>query len=171
MSQSMAVLKQPAQLNGDSSRQQQLVICKVGEGLYGLEIQGVREINRVSAITPIPNASMYVLGIINLRGAIVPVIDLGHKFGQMRTEQSNGTRIVVIEIDGNLLGLMVSEVSEVLSLAAENIESTKGIISNEIVGNYVSGIGKVEDKLILILAIARLFNNSGLTSLNERVEA
>ena len=135
----------------------QLVCFRLGEGSYALDIQFVREINRLTDVTSIPTAPRFVEGIINLRGAVVPVVNLGLKFGLAETEHSKDTRIVVIESEGHTLGMVVDEVSEVLRLSASEIEPADNLNSSGINVDFVDGVGKVDERLILLLAPDRLF--------------
>ena len=100
----------------------QLIIFELAGGSYGLDIQSVREINRLIDVTPIPKAPEFVEGIINLRGTIIPVVDLAMRFGLEATARSKDTRIVVIESDGHTLGMKVDEVSEVLRIKTDEID-------------------------------------------------
>lgn len=135
----------------------QLVIFELSGGIYGLDIQSVREINRLIDITPIPKAPDFVEGIINLRGTIIPVVDLAMRFGLESTAQSKDTRIVVIESDGHTLGMKVDEVSEVLRIKTDEIDAAINMTTTGIDADFVEGVGKVDDRLILILNPDKLF--------------
>ena len=145
----------------------QLVVFRLGAGSYALDIQRVREINRLVDVTSLPKAPDFVKGIINLRGTIVPVVDLGLRFGLTGTERSGDTRIVVIESEGHTLGLMVDEVSEVLRIEEEDIDPATNMTSTGISVDYVTGVGKVGERLILILAPERLFSSEEREQLGE----
>ena len=140
-----------------SSDVRQLVIFNLVEGSYGVDIQYVREINRLSDITPIPKAPEFVEGIINLRGTIVPVVNLSKRFGLAKMEHTKDTRIVVVESGGYTLGLEVDEVSEVLRIPAEEIDSAMNLNTTGIDIDFVEGVGKVDGRLILILNTGKLF--------------
>lgn len=146
------------ELDNDSTDVQQLVSFRVGDGDYGVSIKFVREINRLTNVTHIPTAPAFVEGIINLRGLIVPVVNLGLRFGLARTEHSKDTRIVVIESGEHTLGLVVDAVSEVLRIPDSEIDSAENMNSGGIDISFVEGIGKIGDRLILILSPARLFS-------------
>ncbi len=135
----------------------QLVIFELAGGSYGVDIQFVREINRLIDIRPIPKAPDFVEGIINLRGTIVPVVDLGLRFGLAPTEKSKDTRIVVIENGEHTLGMKVDEVSEVLRIPADEIDSATNMTTTGIDLDFVEGVGKVGERLILILNPDKLF--------------
>jgi len=135
----------------------QLVVFRLSDGSYALDIQVVREINRLIDITSVPKAPDFVEGIINLRGTIIPVVDLGLRFEMPRTEHSKDTRIVVVESEGHTLGLVVDEVSEVLRIPEEEIDPATNMTTTGINVDYVTGVGKVGERLILILSPERLF--------------
>ncbi|MCH7939101.1 MAG: purine-binding chemotaxis protein CheW [Candidatus Marinimicrobia bacterium] len=136
----------------------QLVIFELAGGIYGLDIQSVREINRLIDVTPIPKAPDFVEGIINLRGTIIPVVDLAMRFGLETTARSKDTRIVVIESEGHTLGMKVDEVSEVLRIKTDEIDEAINMTTTGIDADFVEGVGKVDDRLILILNPDKLFS-------------
>lgn len=141
----------------DGSAIRQLVCFRLADGSYALDIQYVREINRLTDVTTIPTAPTFVEGIINLRGSVVPVVNLALKFGLAESEKSKDSRIVVIESEGHTLGMIVDEVSEVLRLSGDEIESSANMDSSGINVDFVEGVGKVGERLILLLAPDRLF--------------
>lgn len=141
----------------DGTDIRQLVIFELAGGSYGVDIQFVREINRLLEITPIPKAPDFVEGIINLRGTIVPVVDLGLRFGLSATAQSKDTRIVVIESGEHTLGMKVDEVSEVLRIPANEIDPATNMATTGIDADFVEGVGKIDDRLILILNTDKIF--------------
>jgi len=135
----------------------QLVLFRLASGFYALDIQYVREINRLTEVTEIPTASEFIEGIINLRGVIVPVVNLGLRFKLSQTQHSKDARVVVIESKGHTLGMVVDEVTEVLRLSNSEIEPATNMNSSGIDVDFVEGVGKVGERLILILAPERLF--------------
>lgn len=143
----------------ESSETLQMVSFRLGEGDYGVDIKSVREINRLTNVTSIPTAPAFVEGIINLRGLIVPVVNLGLRFGLARTEHSKDTRVVVIESNGHTLGLVVDAVSEVLSIPTSEIDPASNMSSGGIDISFVEGVGKIGERLILILSPERLFSD------------
>jgi purine-binding chemotaxis protein CheW len=136
----------------------QLVVFRLEDSSYGLDIQVVREINRLVTVTPIPKAPSYVEGIINLRGQVVPVVNLGQRFDLARTEHGTDSRIVVVEAGGYTLGLVVDEVSEVLRVPSSDIEAATNMASTGIELGFVEGVGKVDERMILIIGPDRLFS-------------
>ena len=152
-----------------ASEIRQLVIFKLAEGSFGLDIRFVREINRLMEVTPIPTAPAYVEGIMNLRGAVVPVVSLGLRFGLEKSETTKDSRIVVIESNHNLLGLVVDEVSEVLRLPSSDVESADNMATGGVNVDFIEGVGKVDGRLILLLAPDKLFSDEEQAQLAEIV--
>lgn len=142
--------------------QDQLVVFEVGEESFGIDISLVQEIIRLQPITEVPRAPMYVKGVINLRGKVIPVIDLRERFGLGVGEETKATRIVVVNVLGNTVGMIVDAVSEVLRLATDAIEPPSTIV--ESVGSqYLKAIGKLEDRLIILLDLDKLLVEMGAT--------
>jgi len=131
---------------------------------YGLDILSVREIRGWSGVTPLPNVPDYVRGVIDLRGAIVPIIDLRARFGLEALEYGPATVVIVVrasshENDGlGEFGIVVDAVAEVYSMEIEGIKPTPEF-GNHIDFNFVQGLAKLEDKLIILLDIDRLLNH------------
>jgi purine-binding chemotaxis protein CheW len=132
----------------------QFVGFRVGEQSYALPISAVREIVRPPEITPVPQSPEHVAGVMNLRGRIVPVIDLRKRFRQA-IENSPKTRVLVIALDGRLIGLLVDSASEVLKIASEEIEPSPQLFGedNE---RYVTGVAKHLGRLVILLDVNKL---------------
>ncbi len=135
----------------------QLVTFHIGEEEFGVEILKVQEIIRTMAITRVPKAPDFVEGVINLRGKVIPIIDLRKRFGMMAQEHDKHTRIIVIEINGVIVGFVVDSVSEVLRIPANTVEPPPAIISG-IESEYISGVGKLADRLLILLDLDRLLS-------------
>src|SRR6202049_5303723 len=135
-------------------KQLQIVGFGVGRETLGLPISLVREIVRVPEITPVPNAPPHIEGVINLRGKIIAVIDLGKRFGEAAIERTSKSRIVVVEMEERLVGLLVNSASEVLRLSPSEIEAPQNVFPNE-KNSYVTGVGKLQDRLIILLDLSR----------------
>ncbi len=132
----------------------------LGKESYGIPILQVREIIGMMEITPVPKTPDFIKGIINLRGKIIPVMDLRCKFGMPEKEYNERTCIIVVEIDINglqkLLGVVVDMVSEVVSINASEIEPPPEYGQNA-EHNFILGIGKIKDKVVIILDIEEIF--------------
>ena len=147
----------------------QIVGFRIGNETYGVRIGAVREIVRVPEITSVPSAPDLVEGVINLRGKIIPVMDLRKRFGSAAPQPDKKNRILVVELENKLAGLIVSSASEVLKIPPSEIESP-GSVFAEGESNYVTGVGKLKGRLIILLDIARLLRQSEYRKLEEAVE-
>lgn len=136
------------------SDQEQLVVFEVADESFGIDINAVQEIIRIQQITEVPRAPMHVKGVINLRGKVIPVVDLREKLGFMQGEETKSSRIVVVDIAGTTVGMIVDAVTEVLRIGGEQIEEPSSII--ESYEQYLRGIGKIDNRLILLLDLERV---------------
>ena len=137
---------------------QQFVVFKLHTEEYGIDIKKVQEIVHMQEITKVPQCSQFVEGIINLRGRIIPVVDLKKRFYGAKTEIGDNTRIIVIDLGNQVLGIIADEVSEVLQLAENMIDPPPSIIMQMSSGNGVKGIGKLEDRLLILLDLTKAFS-------------
>ncbi len=137
--------------------EKQMVLFELGSETYGLDIATVHEIIRMQPITKVPKTPSYVEGVINLRGRVIPVIDIGKRFGFERAERSKNNRIVVVNIKDTVLGIIVDAVTEVLRIAMDSIEPVSDIVTT---GNsdYLLGIAKLSNKMVILLAIEKLLS-------------
>lgn len=147
----------------------QLVVFRLGAEEYGVPITQVQEINRLTTPTRIPNAPAFLEGVINLRGKIIPIIDLKKRFGLESTVYTDEARIVIVEIDGNTLGVIVDVVSEVLRLPTSSIEPPPSIIAG-ITAEYLRGVGKLGDRLLILLDLNKVLTETEKEQLNETME-
>ncbi|ETA69272.1 chemotaxis protein CheW [Methanolobus sp. WCC1] len=138
----------------------QLVIFNLGVEEFGINIMQVQEIIRMPDITRIPRSPEYVKGVINLRGKIIVVMDLDRRFGMNETEMTDDSRIVVVDINGTIIGLVVDSVSEVIRLKGSNIEQTPEIITQKINAEYLKGVGKMEDRLLILLNLENIITET-----------
>ena len=147
----------------------QVVGFRIGGETFGVRIGSVREIVRVPEITTVPNAQDTIEGVINLRGKIIPVIDLRKRFGQTPIVTDKKNRILVVELDGKLVGLIVNSASEVLKIPPSEIESPGSVFAdNE--SSYVTGVGKLKGRLIILLDISKLLHRPEFKKLEEAAE-
>ncbi|MGI9862435.1 chemotaxis protein CheW [Moorella naiadis] len=148
----------------------QLVVFQLAGETYGVEINHVQEIIRLQAITEIPRTPAFVEGVINLRGRIIPILDMHKRFHLPAAEATNNTRIMVVELGEMTVGMIVDSVSEVLRLPADSIEPPPPMISGIDVA-YLKGVGKWNDKLIILLALDRVLRESEQRELQQEVAA
>lgn len=149
---------------------QQFVVFQVANEEFGVEILRTKEIHRYTKITRVPNAPRFVKGVINIRGEIIPVIDLRERFGLKAVEINESTRIITVLVRDFMVGLLVDDVNEVLWLddnAVEPAPSVSGGIEKE----YLNGVGKIEDRLIVLLNLEKILNLDTTISDEEEVQA
>jgi purine-binding chemotaxis protein CheW len=137
----------------------QVVSFKLGSEEYGVDIAQVQEINRMVSVTHVPRAPQFMEGVINLRGQLIPIIDLRARFGMPRAEHTKNTRIVVSEIGSKRVGMVVDSVSEVLRLPVDQIEAAPDMITG-VDTEYIRGVGKIEDRLIILLDLGKIITGS-----------
>ncbi|MBP7891931.1 MAG: chemotaxis protein CheW [Firmicutes bacterium] len=128
----------------------QLVVFELGDESYGVDISRVQDINRMQEITEIPHAPESVVGVINLRGRVIPVIDLRKRFGLPDAVHTKDTRIVVVHLEGNLIGVIVDAVSQVLRIPAGIVEPPSPVLAG-VDSRYLRGIAKLDDRLVILL--------------------
>ncbi len=135
----------------------QLVIFRLRDEEFGVDISSVLEISRVLDITHIPQAPGFIEGVINLRGQVMAVVDLARQFGlKPQAELPKTARIIVVNVSDETIGLIVDEVPEVLRIAEVDIEPTPEIIQTEIKKDYIKGVGKLGDRLVILLDIDKV---------------
>ena len=127
----------------------------IGEALCGMDILKVQEINKLIEMTRVPQAPEYVLGILNLRGEIVTIVDLGKKLGLKSTGMSDKTRNIIVNSNGEHIGLMVEKISDVIQAELEKVEAPPANIGG-VQGKYFTGVFKTEDRLIGILDVEKV---------------
>ena len=146
-----------------------IVGFRVGREVFGVPISLVHEIVRVPEITSVPDSPSYVQGVINLRGKIVSVVDLRRRFGEREIKPSKKNRILVAEVDGKLVGLIVDSASEVLKIPEHEVELPPVFEQGE--NNYVTGMGKLNERLIILVDLNKILQKGELRRLGEMVEA
>ena len=151
----------------------QLVSFTVGTELFAVNILSVQEINRMMSLTKVPQSPEGVEGVINLRGKIIPVLDLRVQFNITPSELDEHSRIVVVEVQGNTIGFIVDSVHEVLTINRSVIEPTPSMTTS-INANYVAGVAKLEDQLLILLDLNSLLPQESIdqiTSLSSKSAA
>lgn len=143
--------------------QLQLVTFKLGEELYGVDIMDVKEIVKVQSVRPIPNAPYYVEGIINLRGEIIPIINLHKRFHIQKVEKAENEYdadeggFIILDIDGSQIGIIIDRVSRVASIQKGEIKPPPQMLSG-IGTEYINGVFRMESEYLIILDTRKLFN-------------
>ncbi len=142
-------------IKNNFEEQVQLVSFNLGQEEFGIDILKVQEINRMVKITKVPQAPSYVEGVINLRGKVIPVIDLRRKFSLAESEYDQNTRIVVADVSGHVIGMVVDAVSEVLRIPRSTMEPPPEIVTG-VDSEYISAVVKLEEKLLIFLDISKI---------------
>lgn len=147
----------------------QLVSFKIGDEEFGVNILQVQEINKMMQITKVPNAPNFVEGVINLRGRIIPVVDLRKRLNLNVTNHNNDTRIIVVELESRTIGFVVDEVSEVLRISKDITEPPPQIVAG-INSDFITAVGKLEDRLLILLDLEKVFSTEETILMEEFAE-
>lgn len=143
----------------------QLVTFNIGKEEFGVDILHVQEINRMTHITKVPNAPHFVEGVINLRGRVIPVIDLRLKLKIEKKEYDKNTRIIVVEVENKTIGFIVDSVNEVLRIPANLTEAPPDMVSG-IESEYIKSVGKLEDRLLILIDIQKIIQINEMKKLD-----
>ena len=140
----------------EDTQKDKYLTFSLGDEVYGIDIRVVIEIIGIQKITNVPEVPDYVRGIINLRGKIIPVVDMRLRFWRDYREYTDRTCVIVVEINGVLIGLIVDGVSEVLDIAEKNVVPPPDLRASQ--NKYIRGIGKLESSVVLLLDWEKLFS-------------
>ena len=154
----------------DSKEVLQLVTFRLGNEEYSLDILSVQEIIRHMELTRVPRAPEFVDGVINLRGRVIPVLDLRKRFGLKSDANSNETRIIVVDVNDTTVGFKVDAVSEVLRLPSDTVEAPPSIVTDA-ESEYIKGVGKMDGRLIILLDVSKILTRKEREGLGEAVSA
>jgi purine-binding chemotaxis protein CheW len=135
----------------------QLVSFHIGDEEFGVNILNVQEIIRIMPITKVPNSPEFVEGVINLRGRVIPVIDLRIKLKLPKMGHNNSTRIIVVEINSKTIGFIVDSVSEVLRISEDIIEPPPQVVAG-VDSEYITAVGKLQDRLLILLDMEKILS-------------
>ncbi|MBW2117972.1 MAG: purine-binding chemotaxis protein CheW [Deltaproteobacteria bacterium] len=153
--------------NRSAGKEIQVVIFRLGREEFGVRIAQVKEIIEMTHITRMPKAPSFIEGVINLRGQVIAVIDLAKQFDLSESERGEETRIVVVDVDDNIVGMIVGSVPEVLRISVENIDPTPTLIESRIDTRYIEGIGKLEDRLFVLLNLSKVLSPEEMEGVEE----
>jgi purine-binding chemotaxis protein CheW len=146
----------------------QVINFQVGGDEYAVDIQSVREVTGLREITQLPNAPPFVKGVINLRGEVIPIIDLREKLGITQVEYDDLTNIIFVELEAKVIGVVVDRVSHVIRLSSADISPAPPLIGG-LSGRFVTGVAKLEHGLVVILNMAKILTAEEVIEL-ERLE-
>ena len=152
------------------AKEQHIVGFRIGRESFGVPIRLVHEIVRIPEITAVPEAPDYVEGVINLRGKIVPVVDLRKRFGEKEIKTTRKNRILVAEVDRKMVGLIVDTASEVMKIPETEIEQPPNVFEEGDL-QYVTGVGKLNGRLIILIDLTRVLQKGELRRLAEVAES
>ena len=136
----------------------QLVTFRIGEEEFGVDIVAVKEIIRLMQITMVPRAPEFIEGVINLRGKVIPVVNMRKRFNKGQVTPDSSTRIVVMELDQKIVGFLVDGVSEVLRIPETTVEDPPPVVAG-IGSEYIRGIGKLDSRLLILLDLYHLLGS------------
>ncbi|MBK8016858.1 MAG: chemotaxis protein CheW [Betaproteobacteria bacterium] len=143
---------------------------RLGEEEYGIEILKVQEIRGYDAVTTIANAPSFIKGVINLRGVIVPIVDLRIKFGVGQADYNQFTVVIVLNVGSRVVGIVVDSVSDVMTLTSEQIKPAPEF-SSSFDTRYLTGIGAIDDRMLILVDIERLMLSSDMALVDEAAAA
>ncbi len=141
-------------MNNEGAHERQLVVFDLAGESFGVDINTVREIIRVQHVTRIPDAPSYVEGVMNLRGTVIPIVDLRTRFGLAVTEATAHSRVVVVDLGGAGVGVLVDGVREVLRIPASTVEPPSAVITT-VDSYYLEGIANLDGRLLILLDLER----------------
>ncbi len=144
----------------------QWVTFRLAGETYGINVMQVQEVLRHSEIAPVPGAPAYVLGIINLRGNVVTVIDTRHRFGLESGELTENTRIVIIEADNHVIGILVDSVAEVVYLRQSEVETAPNV-GNDESAKFIQGVCHKNDELLILIELDKLLTDSEWAEMDD----
>ncbi|WP_286265466.1 chemotaxis protein CheW [Thalassotalea atypica] len=150
----------------DTDEVLQWVTFKLETETYGINVMQVQEVLRYTEIAPVPGAPMYVLGIINLRGNVVTVIDTRSRFGLESTEVTDNTRIVIIEAEKQVIGILVDSVAEVVYLKASEIDVAPNV-GNDESAKFIQGVSNREGELLILVDLNKLLSDEEWDELKQ----
>ncbi|MCG5514984.1 MULTISPECIES: chemotaxis protein CheW [Ectothiorhodospira] len=136
----------------------QYVTFRLAEETYAINVMQVQEVLRVAEIAPVPGAPHYVLGIINLRGNVVTVIDARRRMGLMDKESDDSSRVVIIEVSGQVIGILVDSVAEVIELAEKDVDPAPNV-GNDESSKYIQGVASREGELTIVVDLNKLLTD------------
>ncbi len=145
----------------------QVIVFALGDERYGVDISQVKEIIRPTKITRIPNAPEFIEGVVNLRGQITTIINLRTRFGKETKETDSETRIIVVEYENAVIGMIVDTVNEVKYLSSKNIDELPSIITSRNDSKFLTGVGKLDDGLLTLMDLDKVFSEEEIEGMQR----
>lgn len=137
----------------------QWVTFKLDEEIYGINVMQVQEVLRLTEIAPVPGAPDYVMGIVNLRGNVVTVIDTRKRFGLFQKEADDATRIVIVEVDNQVIGILVDSVAEVVNIRESEIETSPNLGEDNESSKYIQGVHSKDDDILILVDVNKMLSD------------
>ena len=148
----------------------QLVVFVLASEEFACNIADVREVLKMIRITPLPRSLDFVEGVINLRGEVIPVIDLRKRFNLPAVDRTDESRIIIVEVEERMVGLTVDSVSEVIRLSNKQIQEAPNQVAGEQT-NLIMGVGKIDERMLIILNLARILTSEEQIALDDLSKA
>jgi purine-binding chemotaxis protein CheW len=148
----------------------QLVVFVLASEEFACNIADVREVLKMIRITPLPRSLNFVEGVINLRGEVIPVIDLRKRFNLPSVDRTDESRIIIVEVEERMVGLTVDSVSEVIRLSNKQIQEAPTQVAGEQT-NLIMGVGKIDERMLIILNLARILTSEEQIALDDLSKA
>jgi len=145
----------------DEVESNQYVTFLIARETYGVEVLRVQEIIGMTGITHVPNSMEFMRGVINLRGTVVPVVDMRLRFGMEEKDYDNFTVILIVEVKGYMVGMIVDSVADVVDIPIKNIQDTPHFSAN-IRTDYIKGIGRIDEDLVIVLNVDKILSTEEL---------
>lgn len=145
----------------------QYVGFMIGAELYGIDIHAIQEIDRMQSVTKLPKSLPFIEGVVNLRGTIIPIVDMSKRFGAEPVNVDRRTRIVIVRIGDQTVGLIVESVTEVIDIREKNIDPAPPM-AFAVDSRYVSAVGRIEGGLLIILDLEVLFSTEEMSQLQQQ---
>ncbi|MCP4213882.1 MAG: chemotaxis protein CheW [bacterium] len=137
--------------------------------IFGIDVLKVQEVNVMQEVRPIPRAPAFIEGMLDLRGRMIPIVDFRKRFSLETAEQEPGTRIIVTEIENNLVGLIVDSVAKILKVQTEDIKEPPPMIDSVVDTRYISGVVSLEEGLLIVIDPAHVFSLKELGALSQKI--
>ncbi len=147
--------------------ERQMVVFTLGNEEFGVDINEVNSIIKMAPITRIPNSQDYIEGVINLRGRIIVVVDLAKKLGLPIKERDKDTRIIVIETNDTMVGMIVDHSREAIRISEDQIEPAPSLIAQKINSDYLEGVGIVGERLLILLDLSKVLSTGDMASVQK----
>lgn len=153
--------------SGPADELLQMVVFQLGGEEFGVEIMKVQEIIRMPEITQIPQSPEYVEGVINLRGRIIVVINLDKRFNLVSKDIDDDSRIIVVEIGDNVVGMIVDSVNEVLRIQKSSVDPAPELVMSNVSREYITGVGKMDDRLLILLDLGKVLDKKEVEEISN----